>query len=676
MRLSCHSALHKLRGKVDLAIALAGNPNVGKSSIFNSLTGMGVETANYPGMTVEVNMAETSFEGRNIGIFDLPGTYALGAVSEDQWVARQGVLDGNPDAVIMVVDATNLARNLYMVLQFLELGYPMVIALNVLDLAQRQGRQIDIRRLSELLDVPVVPTVANRGEGLDDLMRKAVEVADAARRPKPESLVYGRDVEKLISQLTGAMETAGAEDPYSLPPRALALLLLEHDTEFIDLVRSTPGWDQLLDLAANLRQKMVEEHGQPAHTRVAAERHALAGIIVDEVETLQQPEKIGWGERLWRYTTSPKSGMVILLLVLASVFLTLYVLGNFLAGAMGNIWDNYISPPVKNGVFDIFGHNVVTSSLLWAVDGIEAALTVGIPYVLVFYIMLAILEDTGYLNSVAFLTDALMHRFGLHGRAMIPIVAGAGCNVPAIIGTRVLSTMRERIVAGTLIVLVPCSARTAVIFGAVAFYAGIRYALLIYVIILVLWLLVGLGLNKVIPGKPTGLVMEMFPFRRPHAATVVKKTWYRFKSFVFMAAPILIGGSILLGALFETGYLFELARPMSPLVEGWMGLPAVSGLALIMAILRKELALQLLVTIAIAMGASETVGHDLHIIMSDSQLFIYALVTAIYIPCAATIAALARELGWRRSIYIMAFTIVLAVLIGGLANQAIKLTAV
>lgn len=670
MQLSCHSALHKLRGDTHVTVALAGNPNVGKSSIFNSLTGMGVETANYPGMTVELNMAVTALNGKKIGVFDLPGTYALGAVSEDQWVARQGVLDGNPDAVIMVVDATNLARNLYMVLQFLELGYPLVIALNVLDIAHREGRHIDIDRLSKLLGVPVVPTVANRGEGLEDLIQAAVEVAESKKMPAPRNLTYGRDVESPVVELTEAIAAADIDDPYALPHRALALLLLEKDAEFIDLTKNMPGWQPLLERAAELRNKIEEEHGQSAHTRIAAERHALAGLIVEEVET-REATKPGLGERLWRFTTSPTTGVPILLFVLASIFAILYFVGSALAEAMSGVWGEFVSPPIRETVFSVFGQNSITLSLLWAVDGLEAALTVGIPFVLVFYIVLAFLEDTGYLNSVAFLTDAVMHKFGLHGRAMIPIVAGAGCNVPAIVGTRVLTTMRERILAGTLIVLVPCSARTAVIFGAVAFYAGWQYALSIYAIILVLWVLVGLGLNRIMPGETTGLVMEMFPFRRPHAATIAKKTWYRFKSFVFMAAPILVIGSVVLGALFQTGYLFDLARPLSPVVEGWMGLPAVTGLALLMAILRKELALQLLVTIAIAMGASAAVENDLHVIMTDSQLFIYALVTAIYIPCAATIAALARELGWRRSAYIMAFTIGLAVLVGGLVNQFI-----
>ncbi|MEK7817696.1 MAG: ferrous iron transport protein B [Actinomycetota bacterium] len=669
MPLSCHSALDKIREETDLTLVLAGNPNVGKSSVFNSLTGLGVETANYPGKTVELNMATTMLNGTRIGVVDLPGTYALGAISEDQWVARQGVLDGDPDVVVMVVDATHLARNLYMVLQFLELGYPMVVALNVLDIAHREGRRIDVQKLSRRLGVPVVPTVANRGEGLEVLVQTAVEAAAKDLRPRPGDLSYGQDIETIITSLTDAIAAANLEDPYGLPHRALAMLLLENDSEFMKLTSGIPGWEPVLKEAANLRQMIEAEHGQPAALRIAGERHGLAGIIADEVETITE-QKEPLGERLWQLTTAPRSGVPILIAVLGAVFFLLFFIGQNLGLLMSTVWASYISPLIESAFFAVLGENTVSLSLLWGADaGIEAALTIGIPFVLTFYVLLAILEDTGYLNSVAFLTDSVMHRFGLHGRAMIPIVAGAGCNVPAIIGTRVLTTMRERILAGTLIVLVPCSARTAVIMGAVAFYAGWQWALALYGIVFAVWILVGLGLNKVMPGKSTGLVMEMFSFRRPHLKTIVKKTWYRFKAFVFMAVPIILIGSVVMGALYETGYLWELSRPLSPVVEGWMGLPAVTGLALLVAVLRKELALQLLITLAIVVYGSG--AEDLLLFMDRRQLFVYALVTAIYIPCVATIAVLARELGWRRSLSIMAFTTALAVLVGGAVNQSI-----
>lgn len=669
---SCHGAIKKIRGETDFTIALAGNPNVGKSSIFNSLTGMGVETAHYSGKTVELNIATTTLDDHNIGIIDLPGTYALGAISDDQWVARRGVLEGAPDAVVMVVDATNMTRNLYLVLQFLELGYPMVVALNVMDAARREGRHIDIERLSVLLGVPVVPTVANRGEGLDEMIMAAVEVARTRQKPAPLGISYGLDVESKISQLTNAISGAGLEEPYGIPDRALALLLLEDDPEFIEITSALPGWEPVLELAAGLRHKIEASHGQKAATRIAGERHALAGIINDEVESRADEQKPDWGERLWRYTTSPATGIPILLFVLAANFLILYFVGNALAAIISNFWADYVVPPVTDAALSVFGDNLFSLSLLWAVDGFQAALTVGIPFVLVFYVLFAFLEDTGYMNSVAFLTDSVMHRFGLHGRAMIPIVAGAGCNVPAIIGMRVLTTMRERIMAGVLIVMVPCSARNAVIFGAVAYYAGWQSTLALYAIILFLWVSVGLALNKLMPGKATGLVMEMFPFRRPHLKTIFKKTWYRFKDFVFMAIPLMLAGSVVLGLLFETGVLDTVADLFSPVLSGWMGLPAAAGVALTIAVLRKELALQLLVTLAIASGAGEAARDNLNAFMTNEQLFIFALVTAIYIPCIATIAALARELGWKRATIIMSFTIGLAVLVGGLVNQLFK----
>lgn len=671
MQLSCHSALNKFREDTEYTIALAGNPNVGKSSIFNILTGMGVETANYPGKTVELNMATTSLNGKKIGIIDLPGTYALGAVSEDQWVARQGVLDGDPDVVVMVVDATSLARNLYMVLQFLELGLPMVIAMNVMDMAKKEGRAIDIDALSRRLGVPIIPTVANRGEGLDELISKAVEVARERVLPSPGDIRFGQDIEVLLYELTVAIAEARLEDPYDINRRALAILLLEGDAEFLELTGGMPGWEPILELAATLRHRIEQDHGQPAGTRIAGERHALAGLIADSVETIEVREKRRLGERLWGLTTRPLTGGPILFAVLSAIFIMMFYVGDTLATLMSDGWATYVEPPIAEALFSVMGENGLSMTLLWAVNGIQAALTVGIPYVLVFYLILAFLEDTGYLNAVAFLTDSVMHKFGLHGRAIIPIVAGAGCNVPAIVGTRVLTTMRERLIAGTLIVLVPCSARTAVIFGAVAFYAGWQAALALYVILILVWVTVGLGLNRVMPGESTGLVMEMFPFRIPHMKTIYKKTWHRFKAFVYMAVPILIVGSLVLGALYELDWLQKLAGPMSPVVEDWMGLPAVAGLTLVMGILRKELALQLLVALAVVEFGAD-VQDNLLLLMDKGQLFVFALVTAIYIPCAATIAALARELGWPRASLVMLFTIVLAVLAGGIVHRVIE----
>jgi len=670
--LSCHGEIARWKREMPTGLALAGNPNVGKSSVFNRLTGMGVVTANYPGKTVEVHLATTRFKDEEIGVMDLPGTYAIGSTSEDQWVARRALLDGGPDVVCVVVDATRLERNLFLPLQLLDLGFRLVIALNLVDEAWREGLRIDARRLARLLGVPVVPTVAIRGQGLDQLVEAALAEARAAapRRATPR---YGRDVEEAVAALAERLAAADVALPWGLPPRAVALLLLEEDDETRAWARDLPAGERILADAEAAAERIAAGHDEPAPIRIARERHGLAGEIAEKVKT-RVCAPSARQDRFWRLTTAPATGFPLLAAVLVGLFATLFWMGDYLSTLLTALWEAWASPGIRAAVRLALGEGAAGRSLLWGVDaGVNAALAVGIPYVLTFYLILSVLEDTGYLNAVAFLTDPFMHRLGLHGRAAIPLVAGAGCNVPAIMGTRVLATMRERVLASTLVCLMPCSARTAVIAGAVARYVGWAPAVAIYLIVAGLGFGAGLGLNRVLPGRSTGLVMEMFPFRRPSVLGMLRQTWHRFKGFVCVATPVVLAGSLALGVIYETGLVWAFTVPLRPLVEGWLGLPAVAGLTLIFAVLRKELALQLLITLAIAQYG--TGADDLLRFMDRGQIFTYALVNTLYIPCIATVAVLARELGWRRALLISAFTIALALLAGGVAHRLIALMA-
>lgn len=652
---SCHTITQHF-GHTDLTIALAGNPNVGKSSLFNSLTGANVETANYPGKTVALNYGMTTFAGKPIGVIDLPGTYALGAQSEDQWVARQAVLDNHPDAIIAIADATNLERNLYLILQYLDLGVPLVVAVNLVDEAARAGIEIDCARLERNLRVPVVPTVATRGKGIHELIANL-----PGARATPE---YDIEIETAINALVRAIRAANLET--ALTPRALALLLLEDDPS---LTRTTET--SIVARARQIAQEVEARVGEPLSLHIPRARHTLARAIAREAQ-IQHVRHEPLSVKLWRWSVQPLTGIPTLIGVLIALFAYLFWVGGALAGIFSTFWGDWVSPVIQSAVHFVLGNDMPGKIALWGFDaGIEAALGIGIPYVLTFYAALAILEDTGYMNSIAFLLDALMKRLGLHGRSVILLLAGAGCNVPAIMGTRVLTTRRERFIASTLIVLTPCSARIAVIAGGAALYAGWQYGAALLLIALALLIAIGIGLNRLLPGTSDDLVLEMFPFRVPTLRVVARKTWGRFKEFVFAALPIVLIGSFVMGALYETNLVWIFDAPLAPIVEGWLGLPTIAGLALLFAVLRKELALQFLVTLALVQYGSG--AENFLSFMTPHQLFVYSLVNTIYIPCIATVAVLNKELGTRAAIGISAFTIALAIVMGGIARYVLAI---
>jgi ferrous iron transport protein B len=640
-----------------LAVCLAGNPNVGKSSLFNCLTGAACDTAHCAGVTIAASSVCMRWRARDVEVIDLPGTYALEGHAGDQRAGRAALLEARPDVVVAVVDATNLARNLYLVLQLLDLGYPVVVALNLVDEARRRHIDIDAAVLARDLGVPVVRTVAPKGEGVEGVLRTVLAVAEAGEgAARGRRRRYGPLVEQRIAELEQRIEelTAGRDLPFGLSPRAAALAVLEGDPE------TTAALAELGDLRLH-----ADDEALPL--LVARQRHDVAGRLAEAATASPGSAPDAW----WRITTTPATGLPILAGVVAAVFLVLFVVGEFLSGVLTTSWGATVSPALERLVTTAFGEGALGRTILWGVDGgVIATLAVGIPYILTFYVLLALLEDSGYLNAAAFLTDRVMHRVGLHGRAVIPLIAALGCNVPAIIGTRTLNSTRERLIASILITLTPCSARTAIIIGAVALYAGWQWAVMVYAVLLLVGILAGVGLNRLLPGEKEGLVMEMFPFRRPIVRQVAAKTWRRFRDFIWDAAPIIVIGSMALGALYETGVIWDLTAPLSPVVETWLLLPSVAGLTLVFGVLRKELALQLLLTFAVvAYGASV---QDIGAFMDTSQIVTFALVASLYVPCVATVAVLGRELGWRRTAGVSLGTVAVALLVGGAAAHLLQ----
>jgi ferrous iron transport protein B len=599
-----------------------------------------------------------------VGVVDLPGTYALGGAAEEDAVARRALVELRPDVVLVVVDPSALARNLYLAIEILELGLPVVVAVNLADEARRSGIEVDVAELGRRLGVKAVLTVATQGIGMEEL----IEASFAAKgAPSSGSVEYGRDFEALVQPLIAAceLEERSASD---IPCRAVAIGLVEGRPDALDNASV-----ELRRAADSVRTAMRGHFAESPAVHLARERHGVAGLVAAEV-VHRSARPARWLPRdLWSLTTWPWTGVPLVIAVAGSIFGFLFFVGELLAGAFANLWASFASPLITSFVTAVAGTGVASRILLWGFDaGIEASLAIGLPYILTFYFLLGLLEDTGYLNSLAFLTDRVMHRFGLHGRAVVPLVAAAGCNVPALVAAGQLPTERERRIASTLVLFIPCSARTAVILGAVGHYIGWQPALLVLGIVFAVWLGVAFLLERMLPGDSRGLVMEMFGFRRPSLRRVAAKAWVQFREFLFVATPIVVAGSLVLGGLYESGWLMYLSTPLAPVVEGWLGLPAIAGVTLVAGMLRKELSLQLLVALVVATAGAASAG--LGDMMTPIQLVVYALVNAIALPCISSVAVFWRRQGALRTAAVIAASVAVAVVLGGVVSRVLALT--
>jgi ferrous iron transport protein B len=348
------------------------------------------------------------------------------------------------------------------------------------------------------------------------------------------------------------------------------------------------------------------------------------------------------------------------------------VVGGLLSSWLGATWAATVSPLLATAVPALVPWPEIAAALLWAVDGgLLAMISVGIPYVLTFYVLLAALEDSGYLVSAAVLVDRVFNALGLPGRAAIPLLSAAGCNVPAIYGTRILVTRRERHLGAFLVTLTPCSARSAVVIAALAPVVGPAAAFAAFAVVVGLAVASGVALNAVVPGRQPALVLELAPLRRPVLRHVAAKSWTRFRSFVVMATPIMVIGSFVLGLVYESGMWAPLAAAIDPVSIALLGLPAVAVVAIGFAFLRKELALQLLVALAVAQGGAA--AADLGTFLTAEQLFVFAVVTAVSVPCAATFAALVSEFGGRVATSVTAASLLLALTAGAVIARVLQI---
>jgi ferrous iron transport protein B len=561
-------------------IVLFGNPNIGKSVVFSRLTGARVMASNYPGTTVGFSEGNMILGEETVRIVDIPGIYSLQPDSPAEEVATKMLSDG--DIAINVIDATNLERNLYLTMQLMERDIPVIIALNMWDETKHRGISINVKKLEQLLGVPVVPTVALTGEGFKQLRKRIPEAQKPHWPPLTEEQKWAK-----VSQLVTSTE---------------------------------------------------EIHSRP-HT---------------------------FKEKLADLTVKPATGLPIAALVLTAIFWLVLNIGGILEQyVLAPIFDIYYQPVIL-WLSDLLGgegllHTILIgevfeTGLNWEesmgilTTGLFVPFVMVLPFIISFYFILSLLEDSGYLPRLGTLADNFFHKLGMHGYGILPVLLGMGCHVPGMMATRVFETRKQRFISATLLaIVIPCSAQTAMIFGALG-ERGFAPLLIIFTTLAIIYIIGGLILNRLVSGESPEIFLEIPPYRWPAPGAILKKTVVRIKHYLTDALPWLLAGVAIINILHGLGVLQALGQFTAPVMEGWFGLPGSVAFTLVVGFLRKDLA----------------VGMLLPLGLSTPQLIIAITILIIYFPCIAAFAVMLREIGFEDMLKAMLTMLITTFLVGGL----------
>lgn len=637
-------------------IIFLGQPNSGKSALFNAVAGLKVDSSNFPGTTVKHTHSEVNVAGKVFNIIDLPGTYSLNPSDEIEKVALSHLFFEEPDLIINVVDASILGRSLEFTQELIELGYPMVIALNMIDLAEKKGIKTDIQKLEKYLGVPVIPTVAIHGRGIKELLVTALQTLEEHRPITP--LKWARDVEEKVEEFQRAI-------PENFPVvgnrRFTAVKMLEVGKRFFiqTLEDMSPDLKKARD---KVRDDLEKMHGVPAYEVIAAERHHLAAKIFEESSEVVRIRKIGWLERVDDIIMHPFFGYLILISVFLAFFFIIFQVGNPLEELLLNPIGS-----LRSFLSSQLGTGILFYLLDGLLQGIGGGLAIVLPYFLPLIFLMSVLEDIGYLSRASFLMDTFMHRIGLHGKSVSPFILGFGCNVPAIISTRILESRRDKVITTLLIPFVPCTARTTIILALVAFYLGPVWALGFYVFNIILLGVLGKIISFFYKEPSPGLILEIPTLKVPSLKNIWKKTYFQLKAFVKFAWPVLIAGSVVLAIM----QFFRMDRVinvlLSPLVEKALGLPQELGVTLVFGFLRKELSLIMMLQ---ALGVEY---QNLMSVITKEQLVVFTVFVSFFIPCLSTVAIIWKEVGKKIAFLSVGLNITVAVILSLLIRLIISL---
>ena len=669
---TAHYATHSARHTIN--VALVGNPNCGKTSLFNFASGSHERVGNYSGVTVDAKEGYADFEGYHLKLIDLPGTYSLSAYSPEELYVRKQLLEDTPDVIINVLDSSNIERNLYLTTQLMDMHLRVVCALNMFDETERRGDHLSIDTLSSLLGMPMVPTSFKTGRGLPELLREVIHIFESQEGHdnyyRHIHINHGHEIEDGIANIQTFLK---GNDLLRLrySTRWLALKLLEKDQKAEEVIASLPESKQILAARDMAIHRVKEETGNDSETAIMDAKYGFirgalheAGYVVGAKEDTYKTT-----HKLDALITNRWVGFPIFFFILYLMFEVTFTLGQYPMD-----WIEMGVERLGELIGDTMSEGPLKAMLIDGVIGGVGSVIVFLPQILILYTFISFMEDSGYMARAAFIMDKLMHGMGLHGKSFIPLIMGFGCNVPAVMATRTIESRRSRLITMLVLPMMSCSARLPIYIMITGAFFAAQYQSLVmislYVVGIVLSVIIARVLSTwVIKGEDTPFVMELPPYRFPTAKAIFRHTWEKGKQYLKKMGGVILVASIIVWAL---GYFGTMGVAPS-LEESFIGL---LGKSIEPLFTPQGFDWRLDVSLIAGVGAKEIVASTIGVLYTDdfnfSPLTAYAflLFVLIYFPCIATVVAIKNESGsWRWAFFAACYTTLLAWVVSALVYQ-------
>lgn len=636
-------------------LALVGNPNSGKTTVFNALTGSNQHVGNWPGVTVEKKEGKIKFNEKTYNVVDLPGTYSLGAFSEDEIVARDFVLKGNPDVVINVVDATNIERNLYLTTQLLEMNAKVVVALNMIDEAEKRNINFDIEALSKELGAPIIPTIASKRKGIDELIKKSIELIDKDIEPKAK-ISYGEDIDREIKNFEKLLN----DKNFEYPSRWIAIKLLEGDKYLYELLsndKSLNSSDEFKDTIGKIKDNIDDYE-----LKIVDKRYEFVNNVVRKA--VKRPEEAveTKTDKIDKIVTNKWLGLPIFALIMLLVFQLTFAIGQDLLGGLMSDAVGALGEVIKNSLVKANSPEWLISFVSEGVIGGVGAVLEFIPLIVVLYMLMGVLEDSGYMARAAYVMDNIMRALGLQGKTFISMIVGFGCNVPGIMATRTLDNKKDRMIAILINSFMSCGARIPVYLIFIAAFFPNKGGLVLFSLYF-LGILVALLMGKIFSktlfkGEASYFIMELPPYRLPSFRNVLRNMWDNVSGFLKRAGTTIFAVVTILWILAVLPLGVEPYSKNS--ILGQIGLfiapifrPAGFGtwqaaVGLFAGLAAKEAVIATLGMVYTGVGEGTALVSAIQNAFTPLSAVSFMVMTLLYTPCAATIATIKKETNSRK----------------------------